>query len=115
MNNQSTDDDVIVVRSTLSEHPDEPSVTFCRRCHYEVDAGEETATEALGLVHAACLPVPPACPEGVEPELWADGVRLLPHPQHETVIAWELRLRLYVQLFGPAFERQKAARKGATR
>lgn len=106
--------DLLLVRSTLSEHPEEPAEVFCSRCGHEIEEWEATATEALGVVvHAGCAPVPPPCPLGIDPELWADGVLTLCHPTHESEVAWELRLRLFAQLFGPAFARNKAARAAA--
>ena len=109
------DAEPMIVHSTDSEHAEPPREVFCARCTHEVEPGEAT-TEVLGsVVHVACIPPAPPCPEGVDPELWADAAAKVCHPPYESAIAWELRLRLFCRLFGPAFARKKAAKENLTK
>ncbi len=78
-----------------------PAVTLCRECAEEILPGTPEARDAYASrLHAACAPPAPPCPPDVDPVAWNEATSALPQAPRERTTNYELRCRVFVQMFG---------------
>jgi hypothetical protein len=95
--------------------PDDEHGPLCAHCSEPITADTpETINAYASPVHVACVPPAPPCPDGIDPELWADGARTLLRAPRESDANYVFRLEIFAKLFAPAFERRKAATQEVT-